>query len=175
MEPVTHDNNRTLSVRCDSNKVRQVETQTHGWDHAAFLHAWKSTTHITLLQHNALHAAADAGTVGYRCAAHLKPHQTSRAVRRSPLDQKPPGGLCVEVIFSRSKQLRQNYGCLTPRCSPKLCLCGRWSHPYLLWVVSLGRGQGHGAFAVHQLVWPLCSKYLSGGEPPHPPHPTLPL
>jgi len=37
---------------------------------------------------------------------------------------------------------------------------------HLLRVVSLGGYRGHGAMLVHQLLWPLCSKYLSGGEPP---------
>lgn len=64
-----------------------------------------------------------------------------------------------------SKQLRQNYGCLTPISFLKPRLCDRWSHPFLLWVVNW-EGRGHGALPVRQLLWPLCSKYLSRGEPP---------
>lgn len=52
------------------------------------------------------------------------------------LDRKPPG------VRWKWRRPRQNYGCLTPISCSKLCLRGRWSRLYLLWVARWGRRVG---------------------------------
>ncbi len=134
----------------------------HGGDRARILHAWKSTTHITLFhwRRDSIPAPPPHPPTHTHTHTHTLTHTASWT--KSQLE------FCG---FRWSKQLRQNHGCLTPISPPKLCLCDRWSHPYLLWVVCWYRVGVMEHTPVHQLVWPLCSKYLSGGEPP----PLIPL
>lgn len=121
-----------LTMTC--TQVREVNADTRGIMQNFYIGANQQLTSQYSTQ-----CHADTETL-YMCLrnskkAHLKPHV--RAVKEPPPRTKSHLGLCGSN-FRQSEQLRQNYGCLTPGGSPKLCLCGRWSRPYLLWVVSIG-------------------------------------